>query len=232
MCRPSTTRSCTCPLADDVHGAQHPKIYLSVDHWYSVWFVSYCQSTWRCLIRREASPRPPHGPHRGQLRALMRCVHGFHVFYRLISAHMYLAATTRVCPLLDAPLTAVHDAHMSLLAVWRPRRRFTPDQPSPSRLAMAGGPCAMPEVHGQVIFRVLRAVDVVGQAASAAPRSRRSLHVEIFGVEEAQRRLLQLDALGASTSVAARPSSWAPDAHHQRPRLASAPSRSPRRRTA
>ena len=97
---------------------------------------------------------------------------------------------------------------------------------------MAGGPCAMPEVHGQVIFRVLRAVDAVGQAVGAAPRSRRSLHVEIVGVEEARRRLLLLDALGATTSVAARPSFLAPDAHHQRPRLASAPSRSPRRRTA
>ena len=160
------------------------------------------------------------------------CARLSYVLYRLTSAHMYLAATTRVCPLLDAPLTAVHGAHMSLLAVWRPRRRFTPDQPSPSRLAMAGGPCAMPEVPGQVNLRVLRAVDVVGQAASAAPRSRRSLHVEIVGVEEARRRLLQLDALGATTAVAARPSFLAPDEHRQRPRLASAPSRSPRRRTA
>ena len=159
-----------------------------------------------------------------------RC--GFHVSCRFISAHMYLAATRRVCPLLNAPLTAVHGAHMSKLAVRRPRRHFTPDQPSPSRLAMAGGPCAMPEVHGQVHLRVLRAVDVVCQWAGAAPRSRRSVHVEIVGVEEARRRLLQLDALGATTAVAARPSSWAPDAHHQRPRLASAPSRSPRRRTA
>ena len=79
MKRPSTTRSCTCPLADDVHGAQHPKIYLSVDHWYSVWFVSYCQSTWRCLIRREASPRPPHGPPgpttcTDEMRARLSCV--------------------------------------------------------------------------------------------------------------------------------------------------------------
>ena len=58
-------------------------------------------------------------------------------------------------------------------------------------------------VYGQVNLRVLRAVDVVCQWAGAAPRSRRSAHVEIVGVEEAQRRLLQLDALGASTAVAA-----------------------------
>ena len=69
---------------------------------------------------------------------------------------------------------------------------------------MAGWPCAMPEVHGQVIFRVLRAVDAVRQAAGAAPRSRRSVHVEVVGVEEAWRRPLQLDALGATTAVAAR----------------------------
>ena len=60
MCRASTTRSCTCPLADDVHGAQHPKIYLSVDHWYSVWFVSYCQcrrqSTWTRLYLSMLAP--------------------------------------------------------------------------------------------------------------------------------------------------------------------------------
>ena len=97
---------------------------------------------------------------------------------------------------------------------------------------MAGGPCAMPEVHGQVNLRVLRGVDVVGQWAGAARRSRRSLQVETVGAEEARRRLLQLDAPGATTAVAARPSFLAPDAHRQRPRLASAPSRSPRRRTA
>jgi len=81
---------------------------------------------------------------------------------------------------------------------------------------MAGGPRATPEVHGQANLLVLHAVDVVRQAAGAAPRRRRSVHVEIVGVEEARRRLLQLDALAATDAVAARSSFLAPNARHQR----------------
>ena len=69
-------------------------------------------------------------------------------------------------------------------------------------------------------LRVLRAVDVVRQAAGAAPRRRRSIHDEIVGVEEARRRLLQLDALAATDAVAARSSFSPPNAHHQRLRRA------------
>ena len=59
MYGPSTTRSCTCRLADDVHGVQHPKIRLPVDLRRGARPASHRQPTWRRLVPREGSPRPP-----------------------------------------------------------------------------------------------------------------------------------------------------------------------------
>ena len=59
MYGPSTTRSCTCRLADDIHGVQHLKIRLPVDLRRGARPASHRQPIWRRLVRREASPRPP-----------------------------------------------------------------------------------------------------------------------------------------------------------------------------
>ena len=76
MYRPSTTRSCTCRLADDVHGAQHPKNHLHVGLRHGARPASHRQPTWRWLVRREAFSRPPHGQfgHVGAVYCRERCV--------------------------------------------------------------------------------------------------------------------------------------------------------------